>query len=215
MKTPFGPRHWFVVAALVAASVAPVAASTVILDEYTRVGPSENLTAPFTSPSTATASSYSGYVEVLVTGTGYSLFTLLNDAFYGVPGGLPLDAQYYQLNLGWTTAPLVPFSGEGRNIDNFIVFVEGVGAVSPGTTPPFNGASSYHFVVNTGLLAGQQLQFGVSDGNFGDNGGQYNIKVWQLEPGAASSVPEYPAPYFFVGVALMLAVSRLRQSRRA
>jgi hypothetical protein len=110
---------------------------------------------------------------------------------------------------------LVPLSGEARNIDNFIVFLEGVGAVSPGTRPAFNVASTYHFVVNTGLLAGQNLQFGVSDGNFSDNGGQYNIKVWQLEPGGSTTVPEYPAPYLGIGMALVLAGSWWRKSRHA
>lgn len=194
------------------ATISGVSASTVILDAYTRVGANESLTAPFTSPSTATTNSYSGYVEVMVSGTGFSLFSQLNDAFYGLPSGTPLDSQYYQLNLGWTSESLAPFSGEARNIDNFIVFVEGVGAVAPGFTPAFNGASTYHFVVNTGLLSGQQLQFGVSDGIFQDNGGQYNISVWQLEEGV-SSVPESPAPYAAMGIAFVLALSRWRRSR--
>jgi hypothetical protein len=148
---------------------------------------------------------------VLVSGTGYSLWSNINDAFHGVPGGSPLDSQYYQLNLGWTSAPLVPLSGEARNITNFIMFVEGVGSVSPGYTPAYESVThTYHFVVDTGLWSAQQLQFGVSDGNFGDNGGAYDITVWQLEKGG-SSVPEYPAPYTAIGLAFVLALARWRR----
>ena len=177
--------------------------STIILDEFSRVGPSESLTSPFVSPSTATANSYSGYVEVLVSGTGNSLYGSINDAFYGVPSGSPYDGQYYQLNVGWSSFPLVALSGETHNINNFIVFAQGVGAVSPGYTPAYNASHTYHFVVNTGLLGAEQLQFGVSDGIFGDNGGAYNISVWQLEQGG-SSVPDSPAPYVTLGFLVVL-----------
>ncbi len=177
--------------------------STIILDEFSRVGPSESLTNPFTTVATGTANIYSGYVEVLVSGTGYSLYGNINDAFYGVPSGVPYDGQYYQLNLGWSSSPLAPLSGEAHNINNFMVFAEGVGAVSPGYTPAYNASNTYHFVVNTGLFWAEQLQFGVSDGNFGDNGGAYNISVWQLEQGG-SSVPDAPAPYATLGIVLVL-----------
>jgi hypothetical protein len=187
-------------------------ASTIILDDFTRSGPNESLTSQFTAPSTATTNSYSGFVEVMVSGTGYSLWTLINDAFHGVPGGSPLDSQYYQLNIGWTGFNLAPLSGESHNINNFIVFVEGVGAVAPGYTPAYDANHTYHFVVDTGLLAGQQLQFGVSDGNFGDNGGAYNLSIWQLEQGA-STVPEHPAPYAAMGMVFVLAFARWRQRR--
>lgn len=211
MKNPAYLRPFFAAAALFAAISCPMLGSTIILDEFTRTSAGENLIAPFTSPAMATADSYSGYVEVIVSGTGYSLWSNINDAFYGVPGGLPLDSQFYQLNLGWTSAPLAPLVGEARNITNFIVFVEGVGAVSPGYTPAYNSPTyTYHFVVDTGLLAAQQLQFGVSDGNFGDNGGAYDITVWQLEQGGAS-VPESSAPYTALGLTFVLALARWRQ----
>lgn len=211
MKLSFGLRRFHAAAALFAAACYPLLGSTIILDEFTRTSPGENVTSLFTNPSTSTAGSYSGYVEVLVSGTGYSLWSLINDAFHGVPGGSPLDSQYYQLNLGWTSAPLVPLSGEPRNITNFIVFVEGVGSVAPGYTPAYESVThTYHFVVDTGLLSAQQLQFGVSDGNFGDNGGAYDISVWQLEKGV-SSVPESPAPYTLFGLSFLCLLARWRQ----
>lgn len=194
---------------LVAAPAA--SASTAILDEYTRTGQTDTLYVPFTSWSVLTPGSYMGPVEVLVSGTGYSLWNIINDSFHGVAGQTPLDSQYYQLNVGWDSAPLVPFSGEPRNITNFISFVEGVGAVTPAYTPAYAGDNTYHFVIDTGLLATSQLQFGVSDGNFGDNGGAYNLQVWQLEKKSAS-VPDTPAPYALASLAALLAASgRLRR----
>jgi hypothetical protein len=166
-------------------------ASVLIGDNYTRTGTSESLSAPFTSVATATANTYSGFVEVIVSGTGASLFSQINDAFYGVPGGSPYDSQYYQLNVGWTSAPLTGAVGEPRNINNFIVFIEGTGAVTPTATPAYATANDhrYHFVVDTGLVSAEHLQFGVSDGNFGDNFGAYLVDVFQLASGVAIAEP--------------------------
>lgn len=213
MKTPSGLRRLFATAALFAVASCPAFASSIILDNYTRTSAGENLSVPFTVPGVATSDAYSGVVEVLVSGTGYSLGPIINDAFHYVPGGYPLDGQYYQLNLGWTTNPLVPFSGEPNNINNFIVFVEGIGAVSNPYTPGYNPNNLYHFVVDTTLLGAQSLQFGVSDGNFGDNGGSYNITVWQLKEGA-SGVPDTPAYYTLAGLAFVLLLARLMDAQK-
>ena len=62
--------------------------------------------------------------------------------------------------------------------------------MSAGTAPAYDVSHTYHFVVNTPALA-SALQFGVSDGNFRDNGGEYRIEVYQLSVGA---VPE-PTTY--------------------
>lgn len=174
-------------AALVFLWATSAGASLLIADNFVRVGPDEVVAAPFTAPSTATVNTYSGLVEIIASGTGFSLFSILNDAFYGVSSGAPLDGQYYQLNIGWTTAPLAPLSGESRNIDNFIVFIEGIGPTTPTARPTYDADHTYHFVVDTALLLPEKLQFGVSDGNFGDNGGSYSIEVHQVRAGA---VPE-------------------------
>jgi hypothetical protein len=110
---------------------------------------------------------------VLVSGTGYSYGTTVNDAFFGVKTGKPLDPQYYQLNLGWNAAPLKPYSGESRNISNFIKLVDGIGKAA---VPTYNSNHSYHFVIEVPKDAGR-LSFGVSDGGFDENGGQYNIEI--------------------------------------
>lgn len=182
-------------------------AATSIPDVYSRTGPSETLVVPFTNPGVATAFAYSGSVEVIVSGTGYSAGSAINDAFYGVPSGVFYNAQYYQLNLGWTGANLVPFVGEARNANNFITFIEGVGAVAPTATPSYSPDHVYRFVVQVPLASGP-LQFGVSDGNFGDNGGEYRIQVFQLQP-----VPE-PETYamMMAGLAALGAVARRRRA---
>ncbi len=182
-------------------------AATSIPDVYSRTGPSETLSVPFTNPGVATAFSYSGNVEVIVSGTGYSAGSAINDAFYGVPSGVSYNAQYYQLNLGWTGADLVPFVGEARNANNFITFIEGVGAVAPTATPAYSPDHVYRFVVQVPLASGP-LQFGVSDGNFGDNGGEYRIQVFQLQP-----VPE-PETYAMM-LAGLAALGRVGRRRRA
>jgi hypothetical protein len=157
-----------------------------IAETYTRTGAGENLVAPFTSPSTSTTKSYSGLVEVIVSGTGYSYGMTVNDAFFGVKTGKPLDPQYYQLNLGWNAAPLKPYSGESRNISNFIKFVDGMGKAA---VPTYNSNNRYHFVIEVPKDAGR-LSFGVSDGGFDENGGQYNIEVYPVKKKSCQKPPQ-------------------------
>ncbi|WP_069470485.1 hypothetical protein [Candidatus Marithrix sp. Canyon 246] len=154
-----------------------------ISQAYTRAGAGENLVAPFTSPSTSTTKSYSGLVEIVVSGTGYSYGTTVNDVFFGVKTGKVLDPQYYQLNLGWNGAPLEAYLGEPRNIANFIKFVDGMGLAA---LPAYNNKHSYHFVMEVPKNAGR-LSFGVADGDFADNGGQYNIKVYPVKSNLPAS----------------------------
>jgi hypothetical protein len=120
---------------------------------------------------------------VLVSGTGYSYGTTVNDAFFGVKTGKPLDPQYYQLNLGWNGAPLKAYLGEPRNIANFIKFVDGMGLAA---LPAYNSKHSYHLVMEIPKNAGR-LSFGVADGDFADNGGQYNIKVYPVKSNLPAS----------------------------
>ena len=186
-----------------------------ILDSFTRSGAREVLSAPFANPATLTVGAYGGYVEVIVSGAGNSYFDLLNDAFYDIVTGLPMFdsiGKFYQLNVGWGGLPLVPFAGEPNNIDNFIVFIEGAGIVAPGTTPAFNpnAPHQYHFVIEIPPDAGT-LEFGVSDGAFSDNGGQYDIEVFQLAADA-QSVPE-PAAWALLGIGLACVVARRRRGK--
>ncbi|WP_338844880.1 PEP-CTERM sorting domain-containing protein [Massilia sp. W12] len=181
------------------------AATYDISSNFIRSGVSESLTSLFINPSTATVHQYSGLVEIIVSGTGWSAGRELNDAFHGVPRGTPYDSQWYQLNLGWNGADLAPYSGEARNISNYINFIDGVGAVNGGI-PAFRTDHRYHFVVNVPQNAGR-LQFGVSDGIFADNGGQYNIQAFKV-----TAIPEAGAYAMLLsGLAALALLSRRRK----
>ena len=181
-------KHVVVRAGLLAGALATSAAAsaaTTIAGAVTRISPVEQLTAPFTVPGTQTLRAYSGFVEVNVSGSGYSAGSAFNDAFY--PGGFG----YYTLGLGWSAAPLLP-GQPTRAIANSISFIEGVGAVPFGTLPAYNPTPphAYRFVIDLGALAAQPLQFGVLDGVYADNGGAYDFNLYQLRAGATAGVPE-------------------------
>ena len=110
---------------------------------------------------------YSGVVKLRVAGTGFSLGSRINDAFYDV-ASQTLNTGFYAL--GFDTVPLVPFN-PGRNVQNFLA--------SP--LPAFNPTSIYNFKINVGPTP-SILYFGVMDGQFGDNGGRFEITVGVPEP---------------------------------
>jgi len=114
---------------------------------------------------------YSGIVQITVSGIGQSRANDFNDAFYLFDPQTPAvhDSSYYQL--AFATSTLFPF-GPGRDAFNFIV----------GGLPTYNASHVYSFALDTGALTATQLHFGVSDGNFSDNSGQFLITI--------SAVPE-------------------------
>ena len=73
-----------------------------------------------------------------------------------------------------------------------------MGVVSSGTIPAYSTANAYDFVINVPNPTATALTFGVNDGNYGDNGGSYSLKVIQLAP-----VPE-PSTWavLFVGISV-------------
>jgi hypothetical protein len=180
---------------------AATAEASLIADNFTRTGVSEALSAPFTVPATSTTNSYGGLVEIIVSGTGFSLFSNINDAFYGTASGTQFDPQFYQLNIGWSGFAQAPFASDAHNIDNFIVFIDGVGAVTPVARPAYAANNTYRFVIEVPLNVGA-LQFGVADGDYGDNGGSYALQVFQLIRGAAQPAPE-PAALSLLCVGLL------------
>ena len=195
---------------LIAAATLPATAATTIAGAYTRVSTAETITAAFTAPAgTSSVRQYTGSVEVLVSGTGFSLGSAINDAFYFAPSGTDTGA-YYKLAIGTSAQPLAPFDTT-RNASRLINFIDGVGAVSFGTAPAYSPTNSYRFVADIGGLS-SLLSFGVLDGNFGDNGGQYNVTLWQLAPGV-SAVPESSTwLMMIVGFGAAGAVMRRRKS---
>lgn len=204
--------HFMVRAGLFAGALmtgASAVAATTISAAFTRISPIEQLTAPFSVPGTQTQRDYSGLVEVNVSGSGYSLGPSFNDAFY--PGGLG----YYTLGLGWRAAPLAPYQ-PSRAIAYSISFIEGVGAVPFGTLPTRNTAPpyAYRFVIDLGALTAQPLQFGVLDGVYGDNGGAYDLSLYQLRAGATGAIPEPESwALMLIGFGGIGAVSRIRARR--
>ena len=178
-----------------------------IISTFERVGARESLTVPFTSPSVSTVHAYGQFVEIIVSGTGDSKGTNVNDAFYGVPSGVPYLTSgnkpgFYQLNIGWANGfGLAGCQGVPHNITNFITFIDGSGFVTPLATPPYAGTTHmYDFVVQVPADAGQ-LNFGVSDCNYSDNSGAYEIQVFQLGT--------HPAPALGHAGLVVLAVGLL------
>ena len=178
---------------------------------YNEVGPTETVSATFTTPDGGISTgTYSGFVLLTVTGVGESLGNALNDAFYIYTNGLhnpiaPIhDPNYYQV--AFDSTALVAFN-PARDAKNFIVFdVDANMAVTPAYVPAYRADHTYTFIVNTGLVGPSTLHFGTSNGNFGDNTGAYQIDVTQLQ------APE-PSSLALVGLGLAAGVRRLRRRR--
>lgn len=137
------------------------------------VSAAETLTAVFTQPDGGqTVGLYSGVVTVRVEGTGFSLGSRINDAFY-LTDTQTRDGSYYQLTFG--TSPLVAFN-PAQNAVNFLV----------GGIPAYNPNHIYTFQLNTGVNVPTVLHFGVGDGIFSDNGGSFRITVSQAVPEPAT-----------------------------
>lgn len=166
-------------------AAAPAHAGTTIASEFIRTSSLEAITAPFTlSTGTSSTGMYTGFVEVHVTGTGFSLGSAINDAFYFAGGGN--TGSFYKMGIG-TSANTLAASDTTTYAAQYIRFIDGVGYVPSGTAPAYDANNSYKFVIDLGAL-NTKLSFGVLDGQFSDNGGQFNISLWKLRQGGA--VPE-------------------------
>lgn len=195
-----------------AASSAP-AAVVISGTTYTPTGSTETMSAVFTTPDGGVShNTYSGYVEVQVSGTGQSFSTAYNDAFYLYTdrGGSPIAPQnsaYYVMTFGTTTLSAVETSADATQ---FMAYDLTAGRqVAPGYIPAYQSSHVYDFVLNTGTVNPAHLHFGVDDGQYGDNSGSYSIQLTQL---AASPVPETSTTVAGVmGVGLVLGVSLLRR----
>lgn len=115
----------------------------------------ETITVPFTNGAGVyTAGSFSGEVEITVSGTGWSLGNCLNDAFYVFSGcGSPYyNSSWYHLRING-----------GHPADQISV-------------PPYASSHVYTFTFDVGAAAAP-VRFWVSDGNFNDNGGSYTVTI--------------------------------------
>lgn len=191
---------------------------------YTAGGPSENVTVSFLASNGGfTLNQYDGYVRLQVSGTGQALGTQRNDAFYiytngaGAPLATPFnDGSFYQLAID--TAALVGSIGSPtppiHNARNNIVYdVLTDLAVTPPYVPAYQASHVYDFIISVADLQSyggvlSTLNFGVSNGVFGDNSGSYQIHVQQLAP-----VPE-PGSIVLLASAVALAFGYRRFRRR-
>lgn len=161
--------------------------------EYVQTGECETVTAPFTpADAVVTAGSYSRLVELTVSGTGESLSTRLNDAFWlftdvaHIPTAPVNNASYYQLNVSSNT--LSGGNPGGQLAKSKIVYdLDADTEVSPVYVPAYRADHTYKIVVDLGTAVPSQVHFGVADGIFGDNSGEYTITICQLVVGTDSA----------------------------
>lgn len=145
----------------------------------------ESFSTPFGTPSTGSTQQYSGRVNITVSGIGASNSTALNDAFYNVPSGSVEPSGYYQLGFG--TSPLSPYDAANA-IVNLL-----------GARPAYNAAHIYSFALNLGATP-TNLYFGVTDGQFQDNSGAFQISISPVPEPAAWAL--MMAGFCIVGVAM-------------
>ncbi|MCP4868225.1 MAG: PKD domain-containing protein [Proteobacteria bacterium] len=114
----------------------------------------ETVTVPFTNGAGVyTSASFSGEVEITVSGTGWSLGNCLNDAFYVFSCGSPYyDSSWYHLRING-----------GHPADQISV-------------PAYDSSHVYTFTFDLGPSSAP-VRFWVSDGNFNDNGGSYTVEI--------------------------------------
>jgi hypothetical protein len=179
-------KYYLIITLLLLSASPTIFASQIIADHFLRTGVSETLNTPFLSQNGITTHSlfHQGTVEVIVSGVGYSFWDDINDAFFMEDSvAHEIDPGYYQLNAGTNG---IPFDGgPDNNIINSIIFIENEGIVNPSSRPIYDPNHEYHFVIDTSLMGSvgnSALTFGVSDIDYADNGGSYNIQLFEVSP---------------------------------
>ncbi|MEQ9005249.1 MAG: hypothetical protein RIE74_16950 [Pseudomonadales bacterium] len=137
---------------------------------------------------------YSGYVEVLVSGSGKASGTALNDAFYVYTdlSGNPIPpfnpGIWYQLAIDTATIQGQPGAATeiGQHAKQLVVRDLRAGVpLSPGQAPAYRTDHVYRFVIDVSLAQSwggepDHLNFTVANGQYDDNSGSYNIELHQL-----------------------------------
>jgi hypothetical protein len=156
----------------------------------------EVITAFFNQPDGGvTSGEYDGQVLVMVSGVGQAAGPYYNDAFYVYTNGTPYhDPLYYQLSYG--TSPLVPYNPVQDAVNDL-----------PDGVPAYDPNHAYTFVLDTGVSVPTILHFGVSDGIFFDNTGDYTITISQIP------IPE-PLSVSLFGTGLIGLSAIRRRSRQ-
>ena len=124
-----------------------------------------------------TADTWSGLVELTVSGFGFTTPGSLTDAFY------PLDPE--DPSIGWTgSVQGLRLSFEGcaasfecgaPRMEDFIIFIDGIGEVSPPVRPPYSPDHLYRLVIDIGPES-QSLTVGEGDGGVFDNWGELFVE---------------------------------------
>ena len=143
-----------------------------------------------------TAQSWSGLIEVIVSGFGVNVpdSGFLEDAFYPIipetpdvphqgPGVLPPQG----LHLSFTGCAATQECGAPR-IESFLVYVDGVGFVTPPETTieaflrtiPYSLTHVYRIVIDVGAIP-EFLTLGHGDGGVFDNSGHFAIQLFSVK----------------------------------
>jgi hypothetical protein len=190
------------------------AAITVGGQTYAPSGPTEAMTAPFWSVSSGSAGTYSGLVQLTVSGYGAASGPEVNDTFYGFGPwrGWITSAGWFDgspvFQLAANTVPLISFwsgGGHAAAVYRIVYDLDAGIEVSPNPTPgaggdwstyvpTYRGDHTYHFVIDLRTSTPSPIYFGVIDGGFGDNWGAYNIQITQLAPANQSPDVSAAAP---------------------
>jgi len=163
-------------------------------DFFTRTSGPESFFADARTDGYTVSSTYSGFVEVIVSGSWSSISGHWIDSWYEyIYNNIPINPPTY-----WWYAMTAGFNGcawwiecGGRHLRNWTVFIEGVGFMSDGfpSIPPYNSLHEYHFVVDFGSNEVQPT-IGIGDGGYWDNDGGLNVTLYRVVRNAPTSTNE-------------------------
>ncbi len=224
---PFRKGGSFVIAAVAATALVslianPVSAQYIIQGTtYNTTGSTENMVAVFTKPDGGiSTNTYYGFVLVDVNGTGIAGGTNPNDAFYYSNDNWATHTSVgsnYMMDFDSKTLSAV---ANARDAKNFVMYDVSTNTeiTSRPYVPAYNSANNHKYTVilDTALLQANatNLHFGVNDGTYTDNSGQYNLSITQLSSGTSSSVPE-PSPVALMsGLLAAGSVFTIRKRKR-
>ena len=196
-------------------SVSPVIALPITIGDalYDKIGTSEIVTAAFIQPNGGiSVGTYSNFVLLSVSSIGWSLGSNFNDAFYLFTGPQTPAHNQQHHQLVFDTQPLER-NNPARNAKNFIVYDMDQNTEVSATpyVPSYNPDHLYNFVTDLGTSVPNHFYFGVSDGDFYDNGGAFSIEISQLKV-VSEPVPE-PTTIFLFGAGLIGLVGFRRKFR--
>ena len=150
-----------------------------IRSNFLRSGKHESLIVPLgVYGGSTTGEAWSGLVELTVSGFGFTTPGSLTDAFYPLDPtdpsrGWPGSVQGLRLSFnGCATS----FECGAPRMEDFIVYIESVGGVSPPVRPPYSVDHVYSFVIEIGPEP-RFMTIGEGDGGVFDNWGELRVEI--------------------------------------